>query len=373
MRVYVMDISYFSGKVEAYLRYKRIPFERVEAHHALLLDPVYRWTGVAQVPAIELPDGGWLRDSTAILRWFEAEHPGRPVRAVDPALGFLMDLIEDYADEWLWRPAMWWRWMPSGSARNLGWRIATEIGHSTFGPTWLKARLFPLRQRKEWLWGDGMTRANSDVIRDIYPAHLDALEQILAEQPFLLGNRPSLADFGFFASMFRHFFCDPDSGALMRQRALRVTEWVARLWNAGALADAEHYDFEWPRGAGWKWILAEIAGRYLPYLEQNAAAHAAGRRRFDASLPGLDLPGSTTHAARAACLAELQRGYRALRGDERAAVDAAFAPGAGVGAILDRSPDPNVPAVPPLPIREPLGERVAAATRWRARIFGTPR
>ena len=29
-RVYLMDVSYFSGKLEAYLRYKEIPFERVE-------------------------------------------------------------------------------------------------------------------------------------------------------------------------------------------------------------------------------------------------------------------------------------------------------------------------------------------------------
>ena len=25
-----MDVSYFSGKLEAYLRYKRIPYERIE-------------------------------------------------------------------------------------------------------------------------------------------------------------------------------------------------------------------------------------------------------------------------------------------------------------------------------------------------------
>ena len=30
-RVYVLDLSYFSGKLEAYLRYKQILFERLRA------------------------------------------------------------------------------------------------------------------------------------------------------------------------------------------------------------------------------------------------------------------------------------------------------------------------------------------------------
>lgn len=371
-RVYVMDISYFSGKVEAYLRYKRIPYTRIEAHHAVLLDPVYRMTGVAQVPAVELPDGGWLRDSTAILRWFEQAHPQRPVRPADPALAFLMDLVEDYADEWLWRPAMWWRWMPYGSARNLGWRIATEIGHSTFGPAWIKAPGFAWRQRRTWLWGDGMTRDNSRVIRDMYFAQLEALEGILAEHPFLLGVRPSLADFGYFASMFRHFFCDPDSGVVMRQRAPRVVEWVARLWNAASLPD-DASEFVAPAGAGWESILGDLAERYLPYLEQNGAAYAAGKRRFDASLPGLDLPNSVTHRHRAACLAALQVGFQALGETERASVLRHFSNPPAVAAILGRAPDAHVPELAASPIRAPLGVRASFAQRLKARVFGTPR
>ena len=69
--VYVMDISYFSGKVEAYLRYQEVPYRRVEASLAPLILEVGRATGVMQVPAIRLADGRWLRESSAMLRWFE--------------------------------------------------------------------------------------------------------------------------------------------------------------------------------------------------------------------------------------------------------------------------------------------------------------
>jgi len=374
-RVYVMDVSYFSGKVEAYLRYKRIPHTRIETHHALLLGTVFRHTGVAQVPAIELPDGTWLRDSTSILRWFEAAQPQRAIGADDPALAFLMDLIEDYADEWLWRPAMWWRWMPVGSAHNLGRRIAVEVGHSQFGPVWLKARGFAWRQRRTWLWNDGMTHDNASVIRDIYTAQLAALEAILAGNPFLLGTRPSLVDFGYFASMFRHFFCDPDSGVIMRREAPRVTEWVARMWNASELPDAST-TFAWPHGAGWDYILEDIAARYLPYVAQNAAAHAARRRTFDADLPGLSLPGSTTHRHRVACLADLRERFQSLEAADRERALAPFAPSAqidAIRAILSRTVEPGGPRLPQLPLRPELAATQSLRQRLRAYVVGTPR
>ena len=96
--VYVMDISYFSGKVEAYLRYQEVPYRRVEASLAPLILEVGRATGVMQVPAIRLADGRWLRESSAMLRWFEEQHGMVPVVPRDPAQAFLARLIEDYCD-----------------------------------------------------------------------------------------------------------------------------------------------------------------------------------------------------------------------------------------------------------------------------------
>jgi hypothetical protein len=33
------------------------------------------------------------------------------------------------------------------------------------------------------------------------------------------------------APLFRHFFCDPVPGRIIRERAPGVHEWVARMWN----------------------------------------------------------------------------------------------------------------------------------------------
>jgi glutathione S-transferase len=58
------------------------------------------------MPVIELPDGRMMTDTTPMIDWFEAEYPSVHVVPTDPVQRFFSKLLEDYAEEWLWRPAM---------------------------------------------------------------------------------------------------------------------------------------------------------------------------------------------------------------------------------------------------------------------------
>ena len=99
-KLYKMDISYFSGKLEAYLRYKGIPYQPIELLESLeAFQRVGEKTGFQKAPAIEMEDGNWLMDTTPMIQWLEKEHPSPPVFPEDPALRFLALLIEDYGDE----------------------------------------------------------------------------------------------------------------------------------------------------------------------------------------------------------------------------------------------------------------------------------
>lgn len=329
-----MDISYFSGKLEAYLQYKGIPFQKVEAHHKVLFD-IFKKTGTMKVPAVKTADGLWLKDSTPMIRWFEQEYPTNPVVPADPALAFIASLIEDYGDEWLWRPAMWWRWVPKGSRRLLGYRIATEVLSSLPIPTFIAAPYFAWRQKKTWLDWDGMTKANSDQIRDMYTDQLQALQSIFSRQDYLLGAQPSVADYGYFASMFRHFGNDPESSIVMRQQAPAVYEWLARVWNGWANKSNDEQSWVWPEGEGWDYVLGDICRRYLPYLHHNAVAFAAGDKRFDFYAGGLDLPQTVTTHYRVWCRQELQREYARLSDADRQRVNDFLTPYGGVSALLE--------------------------------------
>ena len=62
-----LKLSYFTGKLEAWLRARGLPFRFVEMDMAGFR-ACARATGVAQMPALRSPGGEWLTDTTAILR-----------------------------------------------------------------------------------------------------------------------------------------------------------------------------------------------------------------------------------------------------------------------------------------------------------------
>lgn len=353
------------------MRYKEIPYERVDVDHPRLFE-VYRQTGTMKVPAVKLDDGRWLKDSTPMIRWFEQQHPAPAVIPDDPVLRFLANLIEDYADEWLWRPAMWWRWVPKDSRFNLGHRIAREVLRGLPGPVWLKAAFFAWRQRRTWLHADGMTADNEEQIRDMYPQQLQALQAILERQPFLLGSHPSIADFGYFASMFRHFGNDPDPAKLMRQMTPAVYEWLARLWNARASRMPSAPVFAMPEGPGWSAIWHDVCGRYLPYLHQNALAFRDRKKKFDYEADGLRLPGTRTTDYRVWCRQELQRLFKGLGEVERMWVRQFLKPHGGIDALLA---DGEIDSGLDEELKLPFVPRPPAPWWHRARVWlnGNPR
>jgi hypothetical protein len=66
----------------------------------------------------------------------------RPEPAVtprEPALAFVSRLVEDYADEWLWRPAMHYRWSYPETARLMSAWLS-EHAREQLAPGWLKRR-----------------------------------------------------------------------------------------------------------------------------------------------------------------------------------------------------------------------------------------
>ncbi len=331
-RVYLMDVSYFSGKLEAYLRYKEIPFQRVEAGTSELLDPIYTHTGLMKVPVVECANGQWLKDTTPMLYWFDRHYPRQPIIPSDPYVHFLSKLVEDYADEWLWRPALYYRWMFPQDFRLMGDRIAREVMSNWPIPR-LVGWYFGKRQQAIQVRGEGVRPHNEEYVKNTYLNNIKHLQSILDETPYLLGEHPTLVDFGYFASMFRHFGLDPTPARIMRERAPAVYEWLARLWNAKASrhpGEQKIGDFSHP---GWDWIFKDIGEVYLPYLAANALAWREQRKHFDYKVPAVAFPKLPVSQYRVWCRGELQRAYAALPEAVRERVRARLQPADLDGAL----------------------------------------
>ena len=310
--VYLMDLSYFSGKLEAYLRWKEIPYERVEVGWREMQRVLLPNTGLMKVPTVRTPEGLWLQDSTPIIDWMEERHPAGAVVPEDPFQAFFVRLAEDHADEWMWRPALHYRWSFAPDARLLGERIADEVMKDVPIPRRLRAAFVRRRQRQVYVRGDGVTAETRPHVEAAYRRAIAQLTAILRGGRYLLGDRPSLADFGFFASMFRHFALDPTPSRIMRDEAPDVLAWVARLWSARASLEKGDPPPAGTLPQGWETLLREIGETHLPYLHANAVAWREGRRRFDWTVQGVTYRATPVVRYRVWCRERLQDHFQAL-------------------------------------------------------------
>lgn len=324
--LYGMSCSYFTGKLEAYFQTKGVPF-RFEELNRKQFQACGKATGILQLPCVKTPDGTWLTDTTAIMERFEAEGAGPAVRPADPASAFCSLLFEDLFDEWYWRPALYYRWSFDEDARLMSNWIARTLMSDVPLPLFLRRRYILRRQRKVYMKKDGITKETAPSLEALYMNTLRALDAIFAKRPFFFGDRPCEADFGLFGPFFRHFFCDPTSGALMRQHAPHVTHWVTRLWKTRpADLDETAVITSLPKDLGFFFEMA--ASDYLPYLEANSRAVSAGADNVSYRAQGVDweIP---TAPYRVECFNTLKQRFAAL--DDIAA-----------SAVADVLPSPGI-------------------------------
>jgi glutathione S-transferase len=206
-RLHGMMQSYFTRKMTAYLDYKGIPY---------LLRRFYGISPEAMaagfpggIPAMQTPDGEWMWDSTAMIHHLELRFPEHAVLPEDPVQRFIAYVVEDATDEWYYRPAVGSRWSFEENHRVGGWELARDFTTQTPIPceqayaatgAHVRASLAPLGVTPE-----NVQRWMDEVLRPwfrIAGAHL-------AERPYLLGGRASLADFGVFGGNAAHFVNDP--------------------------------------------------------------------------------------------------------------------------------------------------------------------
>jgi glutathione S-transferase len=317
IKVYGSSISYFTGKLENYFRIKGVAYDfypmTVRGPRLRMQEAV----GSTQIPAIEFADGSWMSDTTPIIQWFESNHPGPKVTPLDPLQNFFSLLLEDYADEWLWRPAMHYRWYYERGARFAGAHLAEELGSDSPFPQFFLRWQITRRQRQGFTAGDGIPESAVAGVEAIYLRTLEQLEAILGKRPFLLGDSPSLADIGFSGPMFRHFGLDPVPAEIMRTQAPNVYEWAARLWNY-RLSDQDSQLME-GIPSDWGPILDEIGTHYLPYLCANNKAVAADKLVFDADVAGVDYRKARSSRYRVWCLARIRENFQTMPQESQAA------------------------------------------------------
>lgn len=308
--LYGSNISYFTGKMENYFRVKNIPYELKSMQFPAFKKTMKNEVGLMQMPAVVLPDGRWMTDSTKMIQWFESQQPENKIMPDDPLQAFICLLLEDWADEWWWRSAMHYRWHYTEGAEFASRHLAMELLDSVPAPIWIKKLVLQRRQRNGYTTGDGITPNNIASVEANFKTLLKNLEIIFSNRPFIFGDRPSLADIGLSGPFFRHFALDPVPLEIIRQQAPAVLSWVSRLWNT-QIADCSG---NWIAGIpeDLEPLLTEIGHIYLPYLCANIDAVNSNKKRFDIDVGGMLFKGARYSQYRVWCVSELRSHYQAL-------------------------------------------------------------
>jgi glutathione S-transferase len=327
--------SPYTRKMLSVLRYRRLPYRFLigsHAGHAGLPRPK-----VELLPTFYLPGpSGALEavvDSTPLIRRLEAEHAGRAVVPADPALRFLDELLEDYADEWLTKAMFHYRWHYQADIERAGdilplWRgITAPAEHLTVAKA-----MFSKRQIDR-LYVVGSNAVTAPVIEASYVRFLDLMEAHLAVHPFLMGARPGASDFAAYGQLTQLTHFDPTPMALTLTRAKRVFAWVDVMEDLSGLDVA---DDGWLDAASLPAtlvaLLGELARTYVPVMLANARALKAGAGEVVTEIDGLPWT-QQPFPYQGKCVAWLRASHAALPTAAKAQIDALLE-AAGCAALI---------------------------------------
>jgi glutathione S-transferase len=322
------ELSPFHLKVAAILNCKKIAFREfprqgtsvenlvIQARIGLLKLGLCKLTYPALTDKDELPlvpylfgpEGEVLYDSTSIAHWLDRKatannqanlsHPGN-----DPKIHFLIQLIDEYFDEFGLYMVHHGRWKISAQDNTAGSRLATEMP-AIFAPfrSYID-NFFSKRQvrRLPYLFSiapsgyriNGLKTDRQPPCHKGFPAShqllelsyiniLKACENILSQRPFLFGTYFTLADASLYGQLGMNL-ADPSAAAWIKSNAPQVFAWLNRIHQGDFSHHQENHELQLDQLI--QPLINEISRIFYPLMQQNEDAYikhkAAGETQFN--------------------------------------------------------------------------------------------
>ncbi|EAQ95906.1 glutathione S-transferase family protein [Congregibacter litoralis] len=329
--------SPYTQKMLALLRYRRIPYTVSWAEPEQVCEAL----GIAPPKPALLPtfitqtDDGLsaVCDSTPIIRSLEEFRGDRSVLPVDPALAFLDYLIEDFADEWCTKYMFHYRWHYAPDADKAGTLLPLLRNTALAEDDLSRAKAFFTERQIGRLFVVGSNDITAPVIDKSYRRFLEAMEQHLARQAFILGNRPAAGDFALHGQLSQLVGFDPTPRAITHEISPRTVAWVDRNYDLSGLEASED---DWlaleDQPSSLRELLSEIGRVYAPAQLANAQALLRGDKQWSCEIDGA-LWEQRTFPYQAKCLRWTKTLYDNLEAKDATRVDRILE-GTGVEAML---------------------------------------
>lgn len=229
--LYSISASLYSGKARSYLIKQGADFKDVapaaSRFNEVIVPAIGRWI----IPVIETQDNEIIQDGVSIIDWYEKNrtprHPAYPETAKHLIVSLIMEI---FGGEGLLRPAMHYRWNFDDS--NLDFILRNFMTSTPIdlpdAERYAQAENASHRMRAAAkLFG-----VNEQSIPAIEASYLETMAELDAHfsaHPYLLGGRPTIGDYGLFASLWAHLARDPYPAKLMKQKAPSLYRWTERM------------------------------------------------------------------------------------------------------------------------------------------------
>ena len=258
-----------------------------------------------------------ITDSTPIIRHLETEFPDRGVIPSDPKLAFLNYVLEDFGDEWVTKYMFHYRWHFKDDIEKAGTILPLLHGitldddsHATF-----KKHISDWQTSRLWVVGSNETTA--PIIEASYKRFLEQLDHCLSQYPFLLGNRPSSADYALFGQLSALIGFDPTSRAKAHAISARVIAWQDLMEDMSGLdpKESDWLSFEDAEKSLVN-LFEEIGKVYLPTLLANAKAVALKEQTWTTAIDGAKWE-QRSFPYQAKCLKWINEEFHGLNDDDQ--------------------------------------------------------
>lgn len=225
--LYGSPLSLYTGRVRSYLIKAGLKYRETTPITRYYVEKVLPEAGGRQsVPTIETAQGEVVRDGAAIIDHYEQAN-GHLFSPQTPRQRILSRLFDVIGAEGLLRPAMHYRWnFPDENLNFLRFHFQSMMPRG------------PNRERKSDAAADRMRSAcmafgavpeTFELVESLYLELLQKLDAHFADQPYLLGGKPCIGDFGLIAPFYGHLGRDPKPLSLMQAQAIRLFRWVERM------------------------------------------------------------------------------------------------------------------------------------------------
>jgi glutathione S-transferase len=284
-----IELSLFTRKLEAQLRFQQIPWRWQFKSQERTAELEAR-AGTHFIPLLVTPDKWLIHDTISIGPMLNDRYRERPVLPSTPLQRACCFILEDAFNHWLGKTAIHSRWCYPDNVAWVGPRFAAnavldrsielpfsdqELAQfSDFGPMMCESF------GRNVCEVNGVGPDQAEAMQGDFARMLDALATHFADNDFLLGPRPCLADFALAGASKAHYITDPTPFSWLGKHERMLVDYTATLFG-----DAQDNDSPWLADDAipetLPVVLDYLQGSYFRFAAANISAGLAGEKYFE--------------------------------------------------------------------------------------------